>query len=257
MPNYFIDTHTHLFSSEFAADRILVINRAIESGTKKMLLPNVDSSTCADLIALCSQFPDNCFPMMGLHPTSVKADFESELEFIEKLLFSRKFIAVGEIGLDLYWDKSFLAQQVIAFEKQIAWAKQLNLPIVVHARNSFAEIFEVFHRVGTNNLSGVFHAFTGNIEEAELAVSQGFKIGIGGIVTFKNSGLDKVVEKLKLTDLVLETDSPYLAPIPYRGKRNESSYIMLIAKKIAEIFDISIDEVARTTTKTASELFRV
>ena len=253
----FIDTHTHIFLPEFDSDRDQVIKNAQESGVEKILLPNVDRNTIKRLNSLVEKYPDFCLPMIGLHPTSVNGNYTDELKLVEDHLETGKYVAVGEIGIDLYWDKTFKEQQEKAFRYQIDLAKKYKLPIVIHARDSFDEIFKIMDDVIDENLSGVFHAFTGNEKQAERVVEWGFKIGIGGIVTFKNSGLDKVVNNIDINHIVLETDSPYLAPVPKRGKRNESAYIVHIAKKIAEIKNISLEEVATITTNNAKQLFKL
>lgn len=252
-----IDTHTHLFLPEFNSDRDQVIAKARDNGLVKLLLPNVDKNTIEHLIDFADSYPDFCLPMMGLHPTSVNENYKKELQDIENWLAKRKFYAIGEIGIDLYWDKTYKQQQEEAFRLQIDLAKKYGLPVVIHARESFEEIFTIFDEVFDNKLTGVFHAFTGNENQAEKIINWGFKIGIGGIVTFKNAGLDKVVHNIDINHIVLETDSPYLAPVPKRGKRNESAYIVYIAQKIAEIKNISIEEVAQITTNNARELFRI
>ncbi|MFC2104214.1 TatD family hydrolase [Bacteroidota bacterium] len=252
-----IDTHTHIFLQEFDSDRDQVIANARKNAVKKVLLPNVDGSTIDQLLTLVSKYPDFCYPMMGLHPTSVKENYKEELNSIENWLTLRKFYAIGEIGIDLYWDKSFKIEQEEAFRYQIDLAKHNNLPIVIHARESFNEIFNIMNEVVDDKLTGVFHAFTGNENQSKQIIEWGFKIGICGIVTFKNAGLDQVVHNIDINHIVLETDSPYLAPVPMRGKRNESAYIFYIAEKIAEIKNISIDEVAQVTTKNAKQLFRL
>ena len=251
----FIDTHTHLYLEEFNADIDAAIKRAGEAGTDKFFLPNIDSTSVDALHGLCKKYPTQCFPMMGLHPCSVKENLAEELSLVHQLLKVNKYYAVGEIGLDLYWDKTFIAQQIEAFEKQIQWALEFDLPIVIHCRNAFDEIYEVLSN--TKKLpKGIFHCFSGNTEQANKIIALGnFKLGIGGVVTFKNSGLDKVVEQIDLKHLVLETDSPYLAPVPYRGQRNESSYIRIIANKIAEIKNCNVGVVAEITTKNAIEIF--
>ena len=252
-----IDTHTHLFLPEFDSDYDQVILNAKENGVVKVLLPNVDSSTLENLLKLSEKYPDYCFPMMGLHPTSVNENYKEELKKVEDWLEKRKFYAIGEIGIDLYWDKTFKTQQEEVFRYQIDLAKKYNLPIVIHARESFNEIFRIMDEVLDEKLKGVFHAFTGSESQAEKIIDWGFKIGIGGIVTFKNSGLDKVVENIDINHIVLETDSPYLAPVPKRGKRNESAFILFIAQKIAGIKNISLEEVAKITTLNAKQLFQV
>lgn len=252
----YIDTHTHLFSEKFTEDRTQVIQRAIEAGVTKMLLPNIDVQSIDAMHNLEAQFPDNCFSMMGLHPCDVNADFESKLEVIKKHLFQREYVAVGEIGIDLYWDKTFVEEQKTAFKMQCNWAKERGIPVAIHARDSFDEIFKCLDQVNDENLTGVLHCFTGTEEQAKRVLAYGgFKLGIGGVVTFKKAGLDKVVANLSLEDLVIETDSPYLAPTPFRGKRNESSYVVKVADKLSDIFEVSPKVIAEQTTKNAYELF--
>ena len=251
----FIDTHTHLYSEEFNEDRTAVINTAISNSVTKLYLPNIDSNSIDGMLQLEKEFPDNCFAMMGLHPCSVKENYLDELTIVKKWLDKRKFIAIGEIGIDLYWDKTFITEQEIAFKKQIDWALEYNYSIVIHCRNAFDEIFAILQSY-KKLPKGIFHCFSGDVEQAQKILAlKNFKLGIGGVVTFKNSGLDKVVETISIEDIVLETDSPYLAPMPYRGKRNESSYIPLIAKKVAELKNISIEEVENITTKNANFIF--
>lgn len=251
----FIDTHTHLYSEEFNTDRTHIIKKAITSGVKKMYLPNIDSTSIEGMLQLEKEFPVNCFAMMGLHPCSVNENVESELKLVEEWLGKRKFCAVGEIGIDLYWDKTFFEQQKMAFKKQIDWALKYELPIVIHCRDAFDEIFEILSSY--NKLpKGIFHCFSGNLEQANKIISLNkFKLGIGGVVTFKNSGLDKVVEQIDMSHLVLETDSPYLAPVPFRGKRNESGYLVMIAEKVAALKNLSIAEVAEVTSNNADKIF--
>lgn len=262
----FIDTHTHLFLPQFDNDRDTVINSAIKQGVKKLFLPNIDSSTIIPMLNIAKAFSENCFPMIGLHPSSVKDNFEKELQIVEKWLKKEKYYAIGETGIDLYRDKTFKQQQIIAFKKQLHLAKKYNLPIVIHSRESYNEIFQILDRMdGTkacpvrknDRIGGIFHCFSGTYQQAQKAISLGFKLGIGGIVTFKNAGLDKVVEKIDLRHIVLETDSPYLAPVPNRGKRNESAYIIYIANKIAELHKISVQKVAEITSKNALEVFGI
>ena len=251
----FIDTHTHLYSEEFDADRTDIITNAINVGIEKLYLPNVDSTSIDGMLALEQQFPNNCFPMMGLHPCSVKENYKEELATVKSWLDKRRFFAIGEIGMDLYWDKTFVKEQEFAFKQQIDWALEFNYTIVIHCRDAFAEIFEVLQSY-TKLPKGIFHCFSGTADQAKQILAFGnFKLGIGGVVTFKNSGLDKVVEQLSINDFVLETDAPYLAPNPHRGKRNESAYLPLIAKKIAELKNISIHEVEDITTKNAEDIF--
>jgi TatD DNase family protein len=254
----YIDTHTHLYSSQFDEDRTEMIRRAIDLGVEKLLLPNIDLESIPGMYALEQEFPNNCFAMMGLHPCSVGPDFENILNQIKKELDVRKFIAIGEIGIDLYWDKTFLEEQKKAFAIQIEWAKSLNIPIVIHARDSFEEIFEVLDQHNDENLKGVFHCFTGTEKEIEKIRSfGGFLFGIGGVVTFKKSGLDLVVKNLDLNEIILETDAPYLAPHPHRGKRNESGYIPLIAEKLSDVFETSAENIGKITSENAKRIFNM
>ncbi len=251
----FIDTHTHLYLEEFNADRDDMIARAMKAGVDKFFLPNIDSTSVEGMHALCGKYPKQCFPMMGLHPCSVKENYKEELAIAYEFLKKRKYYAVGEIGLDLYWDKSFYAQQVEAFETQIQWALDMNLPIVIHCRDAFDEIYSVLGKFKTLP-KGIFHCFSGTIEQAEKVIGlKNFKMGIGGVVTFRNSGLDKTLENVDLKHLVLETDSPYLTPVPYRGQRNESAYVSIIARRLAEIKNCNVGYLAEITTQNAIEIF--
>ncbi len=253
-----IDTHSHLYLKEFEADIQDVISAAKQKGVEKILLPNIDSSTVNALNNLCQQFPNFCYPMMGLHPGSVNKDYNKELEIIKDEIDRRDFIAIGEIGIDLYWDSTFIKEQVAAFELQIDWAKELGLPIVIHARDSFEEIFQVLDRKIDDRLSGVFHCFTGQLAEFEKIMSyRNFMFGIGGILTFKNAGLDKIVKQIPLNKIILETDSPYLAPLPFRGKRNESAYVHYVAEKLADVKDASISQIIKQTGSNATDLFNL
>jgi TatD DNase family protein len=251
----FTDTHTHLYLEQFENDRHEVIRSAIDQGVKYMLLPNINSDTIAGMMELCRHFPANVFPMIGLHPTDVKENFEEELKKTEEWISKEKFYAIGETGIDLYWDKTFLKQQKIALKQQIAWAKAYTLPIVLHVRDSFDEVFEVLENEMDERLKGVFHCFTGTLSQAETIIGRGFKLGIGGVLTYPKSGLDKVIKEIPLEHILLETDAPFLSPAPFRGKRNQSAYIIHIARKLSEIKNIAIDEIAHITTKNASELF--
>ena len=253
----FTDTHTHLYLKEFDSDRNKVIDNAIANGIRYILLPNIDSTSINDMLSISDEYSDNCIPMMGLHPTSVKENYKDELKIVEQWLAKRKFCAIGEIGIDLYWDKIYINEQKDAFIRQIELSIQYKLPIVMHMRNCFDEVFNIVQKYKNDNLSGVFHCFSGNVEQARKVIDLGFKIGIGGVVTFKNSGLDKVVEQIDLIHILLETDSPYLAPVPFRGKRNESTYIIYIAKKIAEIKKVDISKVASVTSNNAIKLFDI
>ena len=255
---HLIDTHTHLFAQQFDEDRSEVVHKALEKGVQQMLLPNIDSSSIQPMLNLCTEFPNNCFPMMGLHPCDVKDNYLEELVIIEEWLQKEKFVAVGEIGIDLYWDKSTLSIQQDAFRKQVRLAKKYKLPIAIHVRDSFDEVFTIIDEMNDDDLSGVFHCFTGNETEANHIINYGgFKLGIGGVVTFKNSGLDKTLRTIPIEHLILETDSPYLAPEPYRGKRNESSYVVLVAEKLAEIYGKSVEEIADINTQNTNELFKI
>lgn len=251
----FIDTHTHLYSEEFNTDRATMIERAIASGIHKFYLPNIDSSSIEGMLSLEKTYPGICMPMMGLHPCSVNERVEQELKTVEEWLNKREFSAIGEIGIDLYWDKTFFEDQKTAFKIQIDWAIKFNYPIVIHCREAFDEIYDILfaYRILPK---GIFHCFSGNLEQAQKIIALNvFKLGIGGVVTFKNSGLDKVVEQTDLKHLVLETDSPYLAPVPYRGKRNESAHLIKVAEKIAELKQTSIEKVAEITSANADEIF--
>lgn len=256
-----VDTHAHLYAEEFDADRDQMLANAMAKGIQKFFLPNIDSRSIGVMKELVQKYPSHCFAMMGLHPCSVKETVEEELALVKEHLFSEKFCAVGEIGIDLYWDKTFIVQQKQAFRTQIQWAIDLKLPISIHCRNAYDEIYEILQEFCAphkdNALKGIFHCFSGNTEQAKQITDLGFYLGIGGVVTFKNSGLDKVVQAMELNQLVLETDSPYLAPTPHRGKRNESAYIALIAQKIAEIKNCSIEQVAEQTSLNAKHVFGI
>lgn len=252
------DTHTHLYSEQFKDDIDEVVQKAINLGISRFFLPNIDSGYTNALLALVKKYPYNMFPMMGLHPCSVKADYQQELEQVEKMLSEHQIVAIGEIGIDLYWDKTFFKEQQAAFRHQIRLAKANNLPFVIHCRDAFDAIFEILDEENDENMRGIFHCFTGNLEQAQKIINYGgFKLGIGGVVTFKNAGLDKVVEQINLEHIVLETDAPYLAPVPYRGKRNESAYIIEIATKVANLKQVSIEEVAKITTINSKTVFGV
>jgi TatD DNase family protein len=252
-----IDTHCHIYADAFDSDRAEMINRAIKDGVGQMLMPAIDSETHEAMLKLELEYPDNCKPMMGLHPCSVKANFEEELSGIYKYYESRSFLAVGEIGLDFYWDLSFKEQQYKAFQGQIELALQYDVPIVIHSRESTDECIRVVKEHQKGKLKGVFHCFGGTIDQAKQIIDLGFYLGIGGVVTFKKSGLDMVLKELELKNIVLETDAPYLAPVPFRGKRNECSYIKYVAQKIADVKEIAIKEVAAATTANAQDLFKI
>lgn len=253
-----IDTHTHLYSEQFDEDRSEMIQRALDKGVEKFFLPAIDSETHQKMIDLESQYPDNMLSMMGLHPCSVLPEsWETELQIVEKWLNDRPFCAIGEIGIDLYWDKSTLDIQVKAFEIQIDWAIERDLPIVIHTRDSFDETFDVLDRKKHPKLRGIFHCFSGNLDQANRAIDLGFSLGIGGVVTFKNGKIDQFLKEIPLNKIVLETDSPYLAPVPYRGKRNESAYVELVAGKLVDIYGISFAEIDRITTENAHNIFSI
>ena len=255
----FIDTHSHLYSEQFDNDRTTALNEAIALGIDTILLPNISSKYTNNLLKLCNQFPENCFPMIGLHPCDVSEEnFDSEMQHVEIELAKNKYIAVGEIGLDLYWDKTKLEVQKRAFIHQIKLAKQYQIPIAIHVRDAFDEAIEIVESHNDNTLRGVFHCFTGSIVQAERVIDlKDFYLGIGGVITFKNSGLDQTIKEISLKNLILETDSPYLAPVPFRGKRNESKYLTKIAEKIAEIKNMTIKEIAEITTTNAKKLFHI
>lgn len=252
----YIDTHTHLYDVQLTNEGETGIQRAIDVGVTKMYMPNCDSSTIDGMLDLANKWPDNCFPMMGLHPCYVKENHKQELAIVEEWLAKERFYAVGEIGLDFYWDISFKEQQYEAFEHQIDLALQYDLPIVIHSRESTQECIEVVRKKQNGKLRGIFHCFGGSLEQAEQITALGLYLGIGGVVTFKNSALPEVIRKISLNHIVLETDAPYLAPVPYRGKRNESSYIPIIAAKIAELRGIDMELVAAVTTKNAEIIFK-
>jgi len=253
----FTDTHTHLYSEQFDEDRNVIVQRAIDKGVGRFFVPAIDSTYYDDMFDLERVFSKNVFLMAGLHPTHVKENFKEELNVVQKMLQKRKFYAVGEIGIDLYWDKSFLRQQQDAFKLQIEWAKNKKLPIVIHCRDAFDEIFEILEEVKDDDLYGIFHCFTGNLEQAKQAISYQMKLGIGGVVTFKNGKIDQFLNEIPLEHIVLETDAPYLAPTPFRGKRNESSYILNIAEKISDIYQIPMEEIAKITTINSKEVFGI
>jgi TatD DNase family protein len=250
-----IDTHAHLYSEEFAGDPEMMIARARSTGVGRVLMPAIDATTHEKMLELEKKHPDLCLSMMGLHPTSVKEDYQEELKVAEAHFQRRKFIAVGETGLDFYWDLTFKEQQFDAFRRQIGWALQYDIPVVIHSRNSTDECIEVIRENQNGKLKGVFHCFSGNAEQARQIAELGFYLGIGGVLTFKNSGLDKVLAGVDLAHMVLETDAPYLAPVPFRGKRNESGYIIYVAEKLAEVKGKGVEEVAEVTTGNASKLF--
>lgn len=251
------DTHTHLYSEQFDDDRSDMIQRSLDAGVSRFFIPAIDSTYFNSMLALEKSYPENIFLMMGLHPTHVKENFEEELTFVKHWLDKRNFYAVGEIGIDLYWDKTLLKQQQIAFKTQIAWAKEKNMPIIIHCRDAFDEIFEILEEVKDDQLFGIFHCFTGNFEQAKKAISYNMKLGIGGVVTFKNGKIDQFLHEIPLEHIVLETDAPYLAPTPFRGKRNESSYITKVLDKLAEIYKLTPQEIAKITTQNSKNVFGI
>lgn len=251
------DTHTHLYSEEFAADRDAMIQRAIDAGVKRFFVPSIDSTYTEAMYELEAKYPDNIYLMMGLHPTYVKENYLEELAHVEQELSKRKFAAIGEIGIDLYWDKSTLAQQQHAFNHQIQLAKKYSLPINIHCRDAFDEVFEVLESEKGDNLYGIFHCFTGDFEQAQQAIGYNMKLGIGGVATFKNGKIDQFLKDIDLKHIVLETDSPYLAPVPHRGKRNESSYTPLVAEKLAGLYGMPVAEIAALTTQNSKEVFGI
>ena len=252
-----IDTHTHLYLNQFKDDVDLVIERAKNAGIDKFIFPAIDSSHFKDMHELRNRYPENIYLMSGLHPVSVKDNYKEELNLVLKSLETHNYVAIGEIGIDLYWDKTFLKQQQEAFEFQIRLAISNNLPIVIHCRDGFDEIFEILDAEKCSKMRGIFHCFTGTLEQANRAINLGFNLGIGGVVTFKNGGIDKFLNKIDIKNIVLETDAPYLSPVPHRGKRNESFYVTYILKKISELYALNEQEIAKITSKNALEIFNI
>ncbi len=252
----YTDSHSHIYAKEFKDDIQGVIDRCLEHNVSKIWMPNIDHTSIDGMLEMEVKFPETCIPMMGLHPCSVNKNFDRELYIVEEWLEKRTFAAVGEIGLDLYWETTFIDQQKEAFKVQIGFAKRHSLPIVIHNRNAFEETISMVEKEFDEKITGIFHCFTGTLNEAKRIIDAGFYLGIGGVVTFKNGGLDKVLPEINLEKIVLETDSPYLAPVPHRGKRNESSFIPIIAKKIADIKKVSLEEVAEITTENAFNIFK-
>ena len=251
------DTHTHLYSEEFDQDRDEMIQRALNNGVSRFFIPAIDSTCTASMYDLEKNYPDHVFLMMGLHPTYVKDNYLDELLHVENELAKRKFYAIGEIGIDLYWDKNHLEEQQIAFRTQIRLAKKYNLPIVIHCREAFDEVFQILEDEKSEDLFGIFHCFTGTYEQAQQAISCNMKLGIGGVVTYKNGKIDQFLNQIELKHIVLETDSPYLAPVPYRGKRNESSYVVAVLDKLAQIYGLSASEIADITTANSKAIFGI
>ena len=251
------DTHTHLYSEAFDGNRAEVVKNAMDQGIERFFIPAIDSTYTEAMLKLQDDYPKNMFLMAGLHPTHTKENFREELRHVEKMLTQHRCYAVGEIGIDLYWDRTFLEQQREAFRFQIRLAKRHGLPIVIHCRDAFDEIFEVLEREKDHDLFGIFHCFTGSLEQAHRALSYNMKLGIGGVVTFKNGKIDKFLDQIPLENIVLETDAPYLAPAPYRGKRNESAYLVHILEKLSEIYGLSEEKIAEITTRNSKEVFGV
>ena len=251
----YIDTHTHLYDEQLLAEEDAMIQRALDAGVHKMYMPNCDSSTIEAMMHLARKFPENCLPMMGLHPTYVKDNYNEELAIVEEWLAKEKFYAVGEIGIDKYWDLTYLPQQIEVFEKQIDLALQCDLPIVIHSREATQDCIDVVQKKQNGRLKGIFHCFGGTLNEAKQIIDLGMYLGIGGVVTFKKSSLPEVLKETGLSNVVLETDAPYLAPVPYRGKRNESSYIPLIAEKLGDVFGLGKEEIGRISTENALKIF--
>ena len=250
-----IDTHTHIYSTEFDEDRDNMISRAIDAGVDQMMMPNLDKTTIDGMWDLAQKFPAHCFPMLGLHPCLVKENYKSELNDLETELSKRNYSGIGETGIDLYWDTSTREYQIDAFREQIGWAKSLNLPVIIHSRESLDLNMEIISEQQDGSLKGIFHCFGGSLEQAWIIHSLGFKIGIGGVVTYKNSGLERVLPELPIEMIVLETDAPYLTPVPNRGKRNEPAYLRIIAEKLALILGLEVEKVARETSRNAGEVF--
>jgi len=251
------DTHTHLYYETDSAKRAELMQRCLDNKVERLFLPNVDAASVPLMDELLNAYPSNCFAMLGLHPCSVKENWEHELALIQPALHKHEIYAIGEIGIDLYWDKTFLTEQIQAFKLQIKWAKQMRMPIVIHCREAFDEVYEVLQQEKDEKLRGIFHCFGGTLEQAEKIIGLGFYLGIGGVVTYKKAGLDKILPQIDLKYIVLETDSPYLTPVPYRGKPNESSYLTYIAQKVAELYQISVEEVANVTTENSKKIFGV
>jgi TatD DNase family protein len=250
-----VDTHAHLYDEQFDSDRDAVISRAVECGVGRMLLPNIDVQTVEPMLEVCRQYPACCFPMLGLHPTSVDENFEQQLEIIGSYLGKTEIVAIGETGIDLYWDKQYIGQQIESFRIQIGWAKKYGLPLSIHCRKSYNEIISVLKKEQDGSLTGVFHCFPGNLRQAEEVTSLGFMLGIGGVVTYKNAEMATVVQHTGIENMLAETDAPYLPPVPFRGKRNESAHIYNIVQKIAELKSMSVIEVADATNANAEKVF--
>lgn len=253
----FTDTHTHLYAEEFDPDLTKLLEIAIAAGVERFFMPNIDSSSIVGMLNLEKTYPEKCFPMMGLHPCSVKENWKEEMAIVEEWLSKREFAAVGEMGIDLYWDKTFIEEQKTVFRMQVELANQYKLPIVIHTRDSFDVAYNLLKEIKKEEPCGIFHCFTGSAEQAKMVIDMGFYLGIGGVVTFKNGGLDKTLAEIDLTNIILETDAPYLAPAPFRGKRNEPVYLIKVAEKIAEIKKCSLEDVSLITSQNAGKIFNV
>lgn len=251
------DTHCHIYLPEFDSDRAIALERAFAAGVTRIFLPNVDQSTTPALMQVAGDYPDNCFPLMGLHPTSVNENYQEELAHVEAMLDQHKFYGIGEIGIDLYWDKTFRDQQEEALKIQLGWASSRSLPVVIHVRNSHAETVEIINKTALTNLTGIFHCFSGTLDQAKEIIGLGFHLGIGGVSTFKNSGLDQVLPHIDPKWIVLETDSPYLAPVPFRGQRNEPSYLVNTAIRVAQFYGMPVEEIAEITTENSRKIFGI
>jgi TatD DNase family protein len=251
------DTHTHQYYETDPEKKAELMQRCLDNNISRLFLPNVDSSSIVQVMDMVNSYTNNCFPMLGLHPCDVKANWQQELETIYAALQQTKVYAIGEIGIDLYWDKTFLTEQQEAFRMQIGWAKAAKLPINIHCRNAFDEVYAILKEQHDHDLRGIFHCFSGTLEQAQQIIELGFMLGIGGVVTYKNAGLDKIVQQIGLNHIVLETDSPYLTPVPYRGKPNESSYLIHVAQKVADLHQTSLEEVARITTENSKIIFGI
>lgn len=252
-----IDTHAHIYSEDFIHDVDEVVQHAYDNDVKKIVLPNIDSGSVKRLLDLSDAYPHLCYPLMGLHPTSVSSDYSEELQAVEYWLEKRNFYGIGEIGIDLYWDRSHLKEQQDAFRHQLKLAKSSQLPVVIHLRESFQEVYDIVNEEQDGNLRGIFHCFSGDESEAQKIIDLGFLLGIGGVITFKNSNLGDTIKQVGLENMVLETDSPYLSPVPKRGRRNESAYLVYVAQKVAEIYNLPVEKVVEKTTGNARELFRI
>ncbi len=251
-----VDTHVHLYDAQYDSDRAEVVQRALDAGVERMFMPNIDSSSVESMLEVAARWPEHCFAMMGLHPCAVDEHWTSELDRVGAWLDRHPFCAVGEIGLDLHWDDSWFAQQKEAFTQQVLWAMQLDLPVVIHTRKTISHVLDLLEDIADDRLYGIMHCFTGTVAQARRAIALGLKLGIGGVLTFKNSGLERVVAQLSVEHFVLETDGPYLAPVPWRGKRNESSYLPLIGRKLADVLGLDVEEVAQITSDNAAAIFR-